>query len=356
MRMLRFAALIARCGFMLVLVCVASTLRAPGAATDHDGCAHASHVYVATRERFKPYIDAFCGLTLRFEKKIEVPTDGLQLALGHDTEGRIYDLQKNLSDDTIATLSMYDGRWTSGPTINDGPYHMVVNATNSKAYVLREDNREDPSWQPQVTAVDGPSQSIENSFQAGPIDHPWLLALDPRANIVVEPMSSRYFAVFAPTDGRLLYKMPSVACAIAAGLDQKLYAVDCTGNLVVYDPSSYREISRRVLVAALLAKDTYRLPEMAVDAAGTVYLADAFSNELMMFRPGESTPFCTIGSMVVRQIELDNVGNAYILAKSNDGPGQSKIYVFSHTTGKQLAVYTFKSGVSAMAMTVTPAN
>jgi hypothetical protein len=353
---LRPAMLIAL-GLMLALLCGASGSSKPELAANRGDCARGeSRAYVATQERFKVYLDLFCGSAIRFKKQIEVPKDWLQVALDHDAAGRIYDLQRSPSDDTTAVLSMYDGRWISGPMIDDAPNEMVVNAKSAKAYILREGDMHDSSSQPRVTTIDGPSLSIEKSFQAGSLAHPWLLALDPSANIVVEPMSARYFAVLAPTDGRLLYKVPSVACAIADGFDLRFYAVDCLGNLVVYDPSSYREISHRALVGALLSKNDYRLPQMAVDANGTLYLADAFSNELMMFRPGETTPFRTIAQMVVRRIELDAAGNVYVLSKAFDGPTQSKLYVYSHSTGKQLAVYTFKSGVSATAMTVTTAD
>lgn len=301
-------------------------------------------------------IDEFCGGSDVATRRISLPSKRAAGWLDHDDQGRIYALTaygKGEGAPEGGVLGIFDGKWRNVSLPNGLFGGIAVDRAKGIVYVFHS------IWKAKhasITAIDARGTivrtfTIEPSFPYG------LVRLDSNDHLVIVPGFTGDLFVYDSGTGKLLHRATAFGCAVTSGSDHKFYGLSCLGELVVYDPQSYKIVARRKYGhgQSFFGKETKSQPSIAVDTAGTVYLANQGDNTLSMYRSGQSTPFRVYSGVPIVDLQLDKAGNLYALVTTQEVSRPQQINVYQHGTGVLLHTYQFAANEYPNSMSVVSA-
>lgn len=180
--------------------------------------------------------------------------------------------------------------------------------------------------------------------------------IDPAGRLVIDGYRGPedLTAIIDPGKNEVVRSVFAPACAMTTGADKLVYAVNCRGDLRVLDPAEYRLLDTRKLdIGGPGLGDTNDPGRLAIDAIGTVFVANGEANTLLRFERGATKPSAVAtGVAHVADLQLDSAGNVYV---REGGPSatRSSIRVFDGHTLQLIRAYDFASdAVSVYGMTI----
>jgi hypothetical protein len=165
---------------------------------------------------------------------------------------------------------------------------------------------------------------------------------------------SGFSAILDPEKKQIIDSVYAPACTMATGGDGFVYAVNCVGELRVFDPVNYRLLGDRKLdVGGPYLGDTNYPGRIVIDGNGTVFVSNGSFDTLLRFERGATKPSAIATNVPhVADLQLDASGNVYAL---EGGPSavKSSIRVFDGHTLEQLRTYDFDPKIlSVYGMTI----
>jgi hypothetical protein len=284
--------------------------------------------------------------------------------MDHDDAGRVYMLRTMPTEgvQTTGVLSVYDVRWIKTGTLENSPLAMAVDQKKALVYIfmgnLQADN---PSAPPAIDVFDGRTLNAQRTFGLAQPSITDAFLLDSKGDIVMSPVYKTP-VVIRPSDGKAVRTLPFPAVAMTSGGDGLFYVLQGFGDLTAYDPNGFRAVAHRSLLSPQVRKDGFenrfdRIPKIAVDAHGTVYLANPRTNELLMYKVGATSPIQMSASSIVMDLQLDESGNVYVLIGDPQHSGvPQRLDLYNDGTGALVRSYPFEDRTYAFRMTVVPAQ
>jgi len=274
--------------------------------------------------------------------------------IDHDRLGNLFVMWENLKRSDQSGLSILD---SSGKLLAERaePYGMMlVERKRSVAYLLYTRRRADTTETLAGHAVRfaqfetfyrsvGGNEKAELALPDVSLRD---AAIDALGRIVINRYRgnrgrSGFSAILDPKKG-IIDSVYAPACAMAAGGDGLLYAVNCIGELRVFDPVNYRLLGDRKLNVGGPYLGNANYPgHIAIDGKGTAFVANGSLDTLLRFERGAMKPSAIARNVPhVADLQLDAAGNVYAL---EGGPSavKSSIRVFHGHTLEQVRTYDF---------------
>lgn len=311
-------------------------------------------VYVSTFGNGRQSIDEFCGRADSPTRRIPLPSRHTAGMLDHDDHGRLYLLTVYGGAEAgpeSGMLSIFDGQWHNVDLPKGILGHMAVEREKGIVYVYHA------VWNARhasITAIDAHG-TILRTFSVEPQFPHGLLTIDSENHVVIVPDYTGNLFVYDPKSGKLRHRAPAFGCTVASGNNGKFYGLSCLGELAVYDPRSYKIIDRRKYGRgeSFFGRETRDQPSIAIDSAGTLYLANQGTDTLSMYRAGKSTPFRVYAGLPIIDLQIDRFGDVYALVSTQETSGPEQINVYQHGTGVLIATYRFAANEYPGSMTVS---
>lgn len=348
-----------RASFAILMVPLAGLAGCgPASSNDHyqpvaAATCRSTAVYVSTFGNGQQSIDEFCGDRQSPTRRISLPSEHTAGALDHDDQGRLYVLtayRETEAGPETGTLSIFDGQWHNVDLTKGVFGGIAVDRANVIVYVYHS------VWKAEhasITAIDARGK-ILRTFPTEPRRPYGLLRLDYNDRLVIVPDFTGKLFVYDSRNGTLLHRAPAFGCAVTSGRDGTFYGLSCLGELAAYNPRSYKVVAARIYGQgkSFFGRETQSHPSIAVDKAGTLYLANQGDNTLSMYRSGQRAPFRVYAGLPVVDLQLDTSGNLYALVTTQELSRPQQINVYQHGTGVLLRTYTFARNEYPNTMTV----
>ena len=182
------------------------------------------------------------------------------------------------------------------------------------------------------------------------------VTIDPLGRILMNSYGERAgdAAIIDPQKQKVVGTVYAPACTVAGGADGLVYALNCLGELRIFDPKDYHLKSDLKLdIGGPYLGDANYQGRMAIDATGTVFVSNGKLQTLLRYKRGETKPSATALDVPrIVDLELDSAGNVYAL-EGGDSAVKSSIRVFSGDTLQQIREYDFvPPGYGGYGMTI----
>ena len=348
----------------IALLTIAFVPAARSAATDTPtvSCAPGERrLYVTVAGRRGNGVQLYCADQMTPSGLIPFAEDRVPMQIGHDRMGNLLVLWHKVPWVDHSGLTIFNA---TGAILAEHPVPdatMFVDKNRSVAYLFSYRELPDriysgthyAQWETLFRSVGIEQESADvpvayvADTKVATIDQTGRMLVDANA-YAWTPARPGYAAIFDPQKQKVVDSLYAPACAMAAGADGLVYALNCLGELRIFDPRHYRLIRDLKLdVGGPYVGDVNYRGRMAIDATGTVFVSNGKLQTLLRYNRGETKPSATALDVPrIVDLELDSAGNVYAL-EGGDSAVKSSIRVFSGQTLEQIREYDFGTKVCA---------